>query len=546
MKQSTSLVFCMMLTVLFTMLSCSKENEGTLSNGKQAKVNIRISNTDEQGPTADEQGSAAKTVAKASMAKHEAAVQERTIPFPGGGFLTATLIEDEVISGEKGPSSNALRADVGKRAAVQPLKPNITYGILVYDANGNFVDRAEYTVGGTNPDPFYLNIGEQYKIIGYSLNNTDPLPSVNETTLAETKWEDFEGLYGSVNDLGLGIQKEDVGMPDLLYVQEEITVPAAGLNLNLVLKHVFSSVRFTLDFSERSDAPFFPIALAYAGPHYNLVDFNFADGSVDPVRLAEDDSSVSYPTAGAYMHQQAGNSAPVRNLGPVIIATGGVTNHGFLQIGHSQGSVGGYTPLRFDGLHIEPGHRYHWNIVYHKEEEPTISLIWSSGNVKYISNSTYTFAPYTDTNGGSVFGYNQRTPFDGVTHVLYGDPCAQVAPKGVWRMPTQEEWNTLFKSGYTELSTRTWTFPNARTENGQGVSFYLSGYSVKTILIGGGERYDFFPFPQSMYWIKNSSTLSAVLRGSQLVTGPGVGFLNVTANDREIRGYHVRCVRDAN
>src|SRR5690606_36912853 len=242
--------------ILFT--GCSKD-ENSVNPDKVAKVQVLVSGIENV-----ETGTLKASATKKTKSNNVVPItQTVSVRIDNEHYIQATLSRKQG-NDQASDVARLSKASVAKtagtalKAAAEPLPTGITYGVVVYDADGNYVDQADYTIGGSMPEAFELVAGQSYTFIAYSLHNSDPLPSAGTGTLSAAKLENITGTA------------------DLLYTRIDQQVTAGQNTLNITLKHLFSEITTIIDGSQIGS-----IEVAdnfYLAPHYDQADLEFEVG----------------------------------------------------------------------------------------------------------------------------------------------------------------------------------------------------------------------------------------------------------------------------
>jgi len=442
------------LISLVFLTACSKE-ENTVHSDKVAKVQVRVAGIDHAETSGLKSSSAKQASAKNSLSR----VQTVSVRLDNDHYMQATLsrldTKDQAFGEVSFKKATAARASSSKIQAANPLPTGVTYIVVVYDSKGDYVDQADYIIGGSAPEPFELAADQTYTFIAYSLNNSDLVPSIGTDPLSTVKAENIAGTS------------------DLLYTRIDQVVTAGDNTLNITLRHLFSEITTTVDGSQIGS-----IEIAdnfYLAPHYNKVDLALTDGALTYNNISTDGSPVQMDVLG---------SNTITSL-PTIIAHPSTTN-GILKIGAIK--IGDVTKnnVEIGGISIYPGERYNLNITIKKHPQDIGGLIWAEGDLAYDTNTDiYNFAQ--NQGGGSYFPFGHLYPYgDGRefdrSAANLGDPCALVMDGNQWRTPTKEDFDIL--SGETDTSEPrimdgidgAW-YP---TIDDEGLFFPETGYRVPT------------------------------------------------------------------
>ncbi|TYR37911.1 hypothetical protein FXV77_01085 [Sphingobacterium phlebotomi] len=439
--------------ILFT--GCSKE-ENAVNPDKVAKVQVLVSGIDHV-----ETGTLKASATKKSKSNNAVpTTQTVTVRIDNEHYIQATLSRKQG-NDQASDVARLSKASVAKtagtalKAAAEPLPTGITYGVVVYDADGNYVDQADYTIGGSMPEAFELVAEQSYTFVAYSLHNSDPLPSAGTGALSAAKLENITGTA------------------DLLYTRIDQQVTSGQNTLNITLKHLFSEITTIIDGSQIGS-----IEVAdnfYLAPHYDQADLEFEEGTLTYHNLN---------TNGAPVQMGAIGGTSITSL-PTIVANSGTAN-GVLKIGAIK--IGDLTKndVEIGGITIMPGERYDLNLTIKKHPQDIGGLIWAEGDLNYDTDEdVYSFSQNAGDGSyfpfGHLYPYGDGREFDRSAANL-GDPCALVMDGNQWRTPTKEDFDML--SGEDDISEpRTIGGINGAwypTIDDEGLFFPETGYRTPT------------------------------------------------------------------
>ncbi|PRD49371.1 fimbrillin family protein [Sphingobacterium haloxyli] len=513
-RPTLKLAIGMVITfVLFT--GCSKE-ENTVNSDKVAKVQVFVSGV-ENVETGALKASSAK---KATSNKSALSRQTVSIRMDNEYYMQATLSRKQRTD-QASDVAGLSRANVAKtagttfKAAANPLPTGVTYGVVVYDADGNYVDHTDYTVGGSTPEPFELVADQSYTFITYSLNNSDPLPAAGTAPLSATK---IEGIAGTA---------------DLLYTRIDQVVTGGQNTLNITLKHLFSEITTAIDGSQIGS-----IEVAddfYLAPHYDQADLEFTDGTLTYHNLSTTGSAVQLGAVG---------STSITSL-PTIVATPATAN-GVLKIGAIKIGDVIKNNVEIGGITIIPGERYDLNITIKKHPQDIGGLIWAEGDLIYDSGTdVYSFSQNPGDGNyfpfGHLYPYGDGREFDRAAANL-GDPCALVMDGNQWRTPTKEDFDIL-RSEDDISEPRTINGINGAwypTIDEEGLFFPETGRKTPSNPSAIGQPREGWRWSTTPLWILWAGTHPETGNWYSVVSNRDGGFSTVDW------GMKIRCVRDLN
>ncbi|WP_343557235.1 fimbrillin family protein [Sphingobacterium sp.] len=418
-----TLFTALVATVLFVS-SCQKDNGTDNQTGGKAAIAVNMNGIGlEDG---------AKLLARAAgvSATSTAAVQQVTVPFGEDLVVRATLTE------VKSSTTSALRASASKAAttstgtgAIKPFNGNFT--IRVYKQGSTSLETTINCIGGTN-------------------NNFELEPGAYRFVVT---------AYG--NEAATGADK------DPLWQEINQTVTAGTNALDILLKHKLTEV--TVKFDAGSGRTISAIGGATITPNFNYA-FDELTGL------------VSYSGTGAVKNFSfpAQTAGQIWTSNAVMIA---VENTNVGQVKLDPVTINGVVGnVELKGLSLRQGVQYTLDLKLGSKIGIDVGEeTWSSGNLEYNPNTgeygfggintigDYWFANYIKPkkNTGNVNDNQQANSTDnGPLGDQGGDPCALVAPKGTWRLPTRAEVQALidaapqtkFKDYYNPLVKTAETF----------------------------------------------------------------------------------------
>src|SRR5690606_7492497 len=136
---------------LVFLTACSKE-ENTVHSDKVAKVQVRVAGIDHAETSGLKSSSAKQASAKNSLSR----VQTVSVRLDNDHYMQATLsrldTKDQAFGEVSFKKATAARASSSKIQAANPLPTGVTYIVVVYDSKGDYVDQADYIIGGSAPE----------------------------------------------------------------------------------------------------------------------------------------------------------------------------------------------------------------------------------------------------------------------------------------------------------------------------------------------------------------------------------------------------------
>lgn len=333
-KLSAVLGISLPALLLWLTVSCrSSDTDNKILNPNAVAINVNLANDDyEDVANKNFQASSNQTLNPGNDQ-----VQRQTVPFGGGFDLVAELKPDS-------PSlKNNAQASINSVAAATPITRVIKFRVVVYNDSGQYDSAYIYSVnaaGAVTPDsgvPIKLNGGQSYTFIAYSYNTNVP-PADN--------------LVGS--NLSTATIAVSSGQ-DVMYYKTTMTPDGntgAQNNLNVVLKHSFSTITVNIDATLT---------------HYNITNITGATlGKVFPTAtIALNSGAVTSSGVAATVNVNFPgglNSNNVTATSAVTVNNSNNTNDGTFNI--TSLTIGPLTGpnVAFNNLTIQPGVRYNMTI----------------------------------------------------------------------------------------------------------------------------------------------------------------------------------------
>ena len=423
-----------MALMLFT--ACSKQETPNLPTGEVVALSVTTPhiNESDQNTEITRSGSALP------------ATQTVTVPIDNSNMMLEAALE---------PVKTATtRANTA-------LATGVKYRIIAFE-NGNvttagYISYADYKVGTTEPVAGELLVptGVTITFVCYSLNTTS-LPAFDENTL------DI-----AANPL----------TNDLLYTQFNQEITSENKTLSFSFGHKFSQVTVIADATGM--ALNITAISATLAPNY-AVTMAVADGTLTAGTSTARTIPWGTVTEGQTVTSSACNVF-TNGSNTITVSIPSVT---------IQGVTKNNLTATFSSNSMQSGYKYTLRLKFSRTVEgiSVAGLTWAPGNLIY-TGGTYSFAAtqeyYTGKwNGGDYWNWCQLDPTNysqsGSSYSLPIDPCQQVAPTGIWRMPTRTELKALISSGSV------WTTKN-------GVNGRYFGTTSATAANAAPNSYIFLP-----------------------------------------------------
>ncbi|QRY55887.1 hypothetical protein [Sphingobacterium siyangense] len=437
------------MVFIFCLGGCSKETAPVSDN--LAKVQVVLGGIDnKEVSTLKASSGSSSTVAK---------TQVQTIRLDEGMYLQANLtrLDGNEQAGSVAGGSVSLKAGINKTKAVAtPVANGIVYRVLVFDDAGNYVDQADYTVGGDMSRQFFVNPHKTYTFICYSLNGSSALAPFTV------------GAGQNLSDLTASFNIPYTSQVDNDLMYQRIDLPVVpGLNtLDVVFKHKFTELTAKLDGTAFGNIT---QAEVYFASSYPTVDLKLNTGAIEYTGWSGWVKEVIFPTI----------NTPVIISNPTIIACPADDEYRKIYGGFTIGTI--YKSFDIPGLTIIPGERYALNLVIKKDPSQLGNLIWAPGYLKY-DGTTNLYSFTSNTGLGDYFPFGQIYPYGDPrvydrSQANLGDPCLSINDGYLWRTPTKADYETLEVLGPVENRvvngvSGAW-YPTSATT---GVFFRAAGY----------------------------------------------------------------------
>ena len=548
----TTVLLIVSATTFFT--SCNKK-ESTSEQGL-VTLNVAVGGEEynDEGDIAIK-GSTTKTTAVAD-------VQRQEFPFDKDFKIVAEFSRDKSTTA---PSAASQSNTGGNKAAVvtTPINRAIKFRLAVYNQAGNFQEDKVYSISAagtvTPDDGVALSVfSGQYTFLAFSLNtNTAPTMTLAGTSLATAM---------SINP----------NTDFMFYNSGLITVGSSSTsNLNIILKHLLTSVTVTVDASPTNGYLVSAIGATTLGTSGSTASLNLATRTVTPGGTFSN-KTVAFPTL---------NTA-------VVNSTAFLMNNNTLTGAFSMGSLtvgplSQSTAITFNNIRIQPGVKYNLvlKITPNTVLDQTITFlgvpavringkVWMRHNLGASTSNTPDFpvggnfqalfgnyyqwgfntVAATSTTGAtapagtwSSTGQASATAWNSGTEAAPVKTTADPCPTG-WRVPTTTEWNDLI-ANTTQLQAHNmgvdWTASNT---NYTSAKVFRSKHDYNVILTFPAAG-DYTPQNDSralenrgslgFYWTSQSSSNTLAYRARfEQADGAATG---VGINNKPF-AFSIRCI----
>ncbi|OOG19736.1 hypothetical protein BWD42_07490 [Sphingobacterium sp. CZ-UAM] len=461
---------------------------------------------------------------------------ERKI-YEGEGFDVVASIEAAVPVHRRGDSVAAV-AKGGTKAAVppevlqsQPMASGVQYRLLIYnasDVNHTAPVVNQVASSGTNLG-LMLDAGKTYQWYAVTVNSTTEVPTITSGVVsgADSKGKDLMLAQGTVttvvgeNSLGINF--------DRMTAQFQLTVDNRGMSGEIQNPAAIVSLL------SAGDAP----VLKYG----DFDIFTSSYSNVNSYSLAD----VPAPTKGRLMLNYTlytADTSTVVPAGGLRLKTAGlqIKKLDYFYRPYDATVTFPAKDLVFNNVAFTPQRGGVYKISYELAESgvKVNGKIWARTNAVYLNDPTLKdslmgFAPLVDK-GPFINGRGYYTPVYHLGPLNLGaplhnpaageDPCALVYPQGIWRLPTQAEFEALLPLS----STKTTEFMTATNETGIfGIEYALD--AGETALSYYPQRSQQLFFPLWGKWTRPGGTQKRIVNGGCHVS--------VTSNNvTDISGYY--------
>lgn len=226
----------------FSFISCDKNSGSGDGAGEPVLVTVNIdanSNYEDGGDIGNNNDQEAKTMASIGLP-----IESHTIELNDKFLLKAELIP----TGQFSPSSSRkIKASTSQNASADlkadivrnPLSPNVRYKLVVFKANGDYLQEVDYVyTQEASAAKLMLDGTVSYIFVAYSVNSTSVLPAITFSNPAN-------------KTLSTASVVAPAGNMDLMYFRRDLTLPQnTPTNLNVVLKHKLTQITTKIDASQ--------------------------------------------------------------------------------------------------------------------------------------------------------------------------------------------------------------------------------------------------------------------------------------------------------
>ncbi|WP_407490165.1 hypothetical protein [Elizabethkingia anophelis] len=468
-----------------------------------------------------------------------------------------------------------------------PVVNGIKYRILIYDASNNTLVANVDAAAGIAPN-ITVDAAKSYNWYAISTNDTNT-PTVNTTN----------GV----------IAASVLSNKDFLFAQGNITTVEGQNNMNIVFKHYTSMLTVDVDtrgmFGSINNTTAIEVGTGVGAGFTSIIqsgDFNIFTGiysNLQNVNAVTANNMVN--KAGAGGNAGATKTATFYTAKTDALAVNALSlRFNTLSLTMDDASLRNFSgnitvPLNNTAMQPSLGYRTQISARLIESGIKVSNILWARTNLYYAGNISntdkYRFHPdneYTIENllnitvgnllslqlNGAAFdvnneywNWNATTP-TGVTGS--GDPCGQVYPQGLWRMPTSAEFTTLNGNNTIGVNTvnplllggsrisSTWELDAGQTANtnypvnSQKLFIPFFGYRTGNTIVdspGSVSVLGLLISGKAHYWSStiNGANANYETRNYDAILGPllGAGAPSIASGVRS-DGRNIRCVRVSN
>ena len=413
------------MCIILLVYSCAAKNgeDHLLLGPALITVNIEGNTFTDGGTIENAPGS--NNQKKSISISHTPEIQRSRLPFNKDFDLLAELTP--IFSSTSG---NLSVASLGNRRLSSfeqgDLLDRVMYKVVVYTENGDYVTERNYVhKDESSTTALVLNGGTKYTFIVYSMNKVDYNYSVtfsdpNNKTLATSSVGDMSG-----------------NIDDFMYFRKDMIVSGNGPNyLNIILKHMFSQVRTSID----AAATGYNIT-ALSGhfrPNYANANAKLSDGTITRTG-GEVNAEIQFPNL---------NNSTVQSFYTQINSD--VDGTGFLTLSSLTVGPMSKNGLNVSGLSFTPGVKYNLKIklvpndgfITH-EDQPAVRIggrIWMRHNLGANTAVNADQIPSIQALHGNYYQWgrknvvaNASTPIDAIV----GWESETTQPANLWNSGTE-------------------------------------------------------------------------------------------------------------
>ncbi|WP_147420886.1 fimbrillin family protein [Sphingobacterium siyangense] len=588
----------LLIIVIFTcilntsMYSCQKErvDQATTEKREGLKLRIKALGLADSIINISKQGSLSKTASgnpkEVILARDQLAIGDGFDAIVSGDLKIKSQIPSALASSDGKISSGGIR-----KLAIKPLADNIVYRILIYNETGNELLQNVVARNGIDPE-IPVEGSKTYKWVAVS-TNTQEVPDLT----------------------GQKITSADLINKDLLYASGNITITGENNFLEITFEHKTTQIDVNIDTRGLfgSINTFNSVQVGEFGSTFktllNSADFDLLTGEFGELQPIPSDRTIDHlkdkspetddlvKTVTLFTVVPKGKEIQANSLAISPIFSINLDRHIYYPPSTAQVYTRNYGRnniyLRINNSAFTTLLGDQFSLSANMIESPLIigGISWARSNLWYDGSAgqkyPYRFKvdcgipPYETSIQNEYWNWKSLTPSGSAGA---GDPCLEVYPKGIWRMPTSIEMYNLgnrasyeyygfsVTQGYQSADTYDWyaVVNQSWNENNNSriIAGDYSGYSDKVIFSYNGYRQNgvisnsrtlidsrktrsFSAIVSAGYWTgteNGSSAVSLVANCRVDYTRPNrytTTYDNKSlTNYSKTMGFNVRCIRN--
>ncbi|RKF37645.1 hypothetical protein BCY89_27595 [Sphingobacterium siyangense] len=574
------------------MYSCQKErvDQATTEKREGLKLRIKALGLADSIINISKQGSLSKTASgnpkEVILARDQLAIGDGFDAIVSGDLKIKSQIPSALASSDGKISSGGIR-----KLAIKPLADNIVYRILIYNETGNELLQNVVARNGIDPE-IPVEGSKTYKWVAVS-TNTQEVPDLT----------------------GQKITSADLINKDLLYASGNITITGENNFLEITFEHKTTQIDVNIDTRGLfgSINTFNSVQVGEFGSTFktllNSADFDLLTGEFGELQPIPSDRTIDHlkdkspetddlvKTVTLFTVVPKGKEIQANSLAISPIFSINLDRHIYYPPSTAQVYTRNYGRnniyLRINNSAFTTLLGDQFSLSANMIESPLIigGISWARSNLWYDGSAgqkyPYRFKvdcgipPYETSIQNEYWNWKSLTPSGSAGA---GDPCLEVYPKGIWRMPTSIEMYNLgnrasyeyygfsVTQGYQSADTYDWyaVVNQSWNENNNSriIAGDYSGYSDKVIFSYNGYRQNgvisnsrtlidsrktrsFSAIVSAGYWTgteNGSSAVSLVANCRVDYTRPNrytTTYDNKSlTNYSKTMGFNVRCIRN--
>ena len=448
--------YLLLMIIPIYLSSCSKKDDNSPINKDNVKLIFNVVGIDEyaEDDNSNSGDQSSKQIIKNSklLTSGNHSNEGNTIEdIKNYGGFDAILSFEENQDGDPGQKAYLDARGIKSSSKISNTASAMTLGfkyrVLVYKEDGTYLGAIDGSSGTTPTTTIPFSVGQKYKWVAYSFNNSTALPAAAIPPALPTT----------------NFQVSPTTNKDLLYATGNLTTAVLGDNvINVTFKRAASRIRVKLDarglFSKIQNS--FKVTLntgALKQGTFDLLsgDYGTLSNATNPTVTYLADNTYGPDLIYYADYYTAAKSATTQPL-KVTLSSFRVTsdiNDDWGYFFNSNGSNLETASKSFDFGNVLPVKGKTYNARVQMVDPPAVTsdgTKWARGNLYYDANRAndkYRIrgrsSDFYDTRGANknqeYWNFNTLIP-NGSTP---GDPCAMVYPEGVWKTPTSTQLSAL-------------------------------------------------------------------------------------------------------